>query len=1192
MKINEAREQFKNGLSEEQIQFLDVMDNNVLVSASAGSGKTYTLIKKLVDLIVYYHISIENLLVVTFTNSAGEELRNKLYSELLKEINTNTNKEIDKEALYAQLEKIKVADIGTLHSVCYKYVIQYFYKCAINPTSIILSDNDTKVMIDYAIERAIEEYLEIDDEEFYNVYDSFSKSRNSGELKNILKNIYYFVQSLPSKNEWLKSTNYNENNKDLNTNVFANYILNHTKNLFDEYENIFKSMQIESEALGLIKHSVALQSILNDINMFKKCESFEEASKIVFNQFKFLDTKYIWKKEPTDRVEFNERYLKIKDSFNKLALSKLKSYFVGEDTKQLLELEEKVNFQIVKLFEIVEKVNTYYKEYKEENLGLDYNDLEQKMLEILEDKEVKNQLQNNFEFIFVDEYQDINAVQEKILLQLSHKNNMYMIGDVKQSIYGFRMSTPDIFIEKYSSYKNNKLLGNKIDLNKNYRSVDNILQFVNYIFSVIGFNNTMGVNYLEQAMLNCGINRDKNESENSVEINILQPESKNEIITDPIEDNETSDEDDNEIGDSKDELQEKREANFVCEKVKYYLNQRYYDYKTNKLKPIKYNDIAILIRDKSRLLEKIYAELLMNNIPVSTELKIDLFKKYEVNMLTNLLKIVNNLNDDIALVSVLLSPIGKLSNEDLAIIKDKTSIALNDKSKNQNMYFVSYVMNYMENFDNEITNKIKQVFNLVESLNNMQNNFTLSELVHYVIIKYDLYYYFSSFVDGGEKTNNIKQFIKILDNNNYKNNLVRFLDYLKIMEQDNQSYLIQNGANCVNIVTMHKSKGLDYPVVIAVELGKSFSREGTKRDLILTNQLGMGLKYNDVERKIKYKTLSGQANTLKKWIDERKEQIRLFYVAITRPKNYLCLVGTYDIEKANKVTYKNVLDCNSFMELLLYGMIKNNISMSLPKKDQNVIKIKNELYYNFNIINANDKKEQDYDNNTIIENVKMINNFSNELNRQFDFIYPRVIKVAVKNTVTSLLEENDYENFDDEPSAFTLKENVELKNNDALLLGVAYHSVLEQVDYNNENDIKNILENLKNTNQISNEISEKIDVSKIEKTIYDVKNFITPSTTILKEKQFMLRDSYKKLVGSDIDTNVLVQGIVDLILIENSEATIIDFKTNRTTNEKELIEKYKLQLKLYAHAVEEGYGVKIKNKFLYSVYLNKFINLG
>ena len=345
------------------------------------------------------------------------------------------------------------------------------------------------------------------------------------------------------------------------------------------------------------------------------------------------------------------------------------------------------------------------------------------------------------------------------------------------------------------------------------------------------------------------------------------------------------------MSDSKTELKEKQEAMLVLNKVKYYLTQKYYDFKSGKLVPVEYKDIAILIRDKSRVLEKIYTNLLMSNIPVSTEIKISLFEKYEVAILTNLLKLVNNSQDELALASVLLSPIGKMTNEELAIIKNKYQ-----------KDFYACVVEYKDNMQDEIGKKLVAVFDLLFELNQMQNTKTLGEMISVVLEEYDLYSFFESFTDGAEKKNNIEQFLNILGNENYKNNLVLFIDYLKIMEADSQTYMLQNGANSLSIMTMHKSKGLDFPVVIAVELGKSFSEESFKGDLLLTKDLGVGLCYNESDERRKHITLSYQANKLSKWVSERKEQLRLFYVALTRPKNYLCLIGTYEINAIEKLT--------------------------------------------------------------------------------------------------------------------------------------------------------------------------------------------------------------------------------------------------------------------------------------------------
>lgn len=1180
MNSNNGMQNLLNGLTDEQKQFVEFNNSNALVSASAGSGKTLTMIKKLVCLLVYYDMQVEEMLVVTFTNSAGAELKQKLYNELLNEINITNNTDVNKEKLYEKLEKIASADIGTLHSVCYKYILKYFYKCNIDPESKILSDADTNYLLENAINFVIDKYA--NDEEFYEIFDAYSAKRNNLKVINILKNLYYFLMSVPNVDEFINRTINNKENDNINTNVYAKYIFEYLKNTFDEYEKNFIDLEIESANLNLDKANIAINYILNFIKSYKNCKNFEEANKVIFEEFSI--PKVIFPKNCDGlTLDFKDRYQALRKNFVEKALKSAKEFFISNDIDSVLDMEKDVNKQINKLFTIVCDIQNKYNELKSLKNGLDYNDLEHKMLLILQDKSVLNELKNKYKYIFVDEYQDINNLQEEILQKLSNGNNMYMIGDVKQSIYGFRLCTPDIFIEKYHKYKNNNKSGKSIEFNRNFRSVNAILQFVNYVFSVIATSNTMGIDYKNNAMLDCGMQRDCNyEDDRCVELNILnKAESEDENIDDNA----------NEINPDQEDI---TQAKFVVKKVKEYLGKEYYNFKTKELTKINYKDIAILIRDKSNFLYKLYIELLNNNIPVSTELKLKLFEEYEVNLLISYFKLLSNFKDDLSLATVLHSSIVGLSNNDLATIKKYNNEYL--KSMNnvdlELKRFSNAVINYCNNVDDKIAFKINQFLKELDEFRFELNSKSLREIAINIVTKYNLKNYFYSFIDGNQKLTNISLFLDLLNNPNYSNNLDKFLSYLEVLQNKDYTCNVQNGANFVTITTMHKSKGLDYPVVIACDLGKKFSIQSLTEDIIINNNLGVGIKYHDLKNRKTENTLSYVANKLNKKTTENKEQLRLFYVALTRAQNYLCMIGYYDITKIPNLKYKEVLNLNSFMELILYSIIKHN-NMNIFSKVNSIIKLNDDLSFGINIIRENDNIVQVYDNKMEIKDNSLFvdNEILNGLKRNFSYIYPhqKIRNVALKTSVTGLMEE-DYVEINTSPKELKVAESD--RNKLALEIGNAYHLIMENVDYFADQNVSEIVSKQLSLGLISEDVAKFIEVEKIENAIKTVKALIDTNTQILKEAQFIIKDKHKNLIkNSNDETKVMVQGVVDLVLIKNNVATLIDFKTNRTKDEDSLKEKYALQIKLYTYALENAKNIKVENKYLYSFYLNKLIKM-
>lgn len=1158
-------EDFLSKLSSEQKEFVQFNNNNALVSASAGSGKTFTMINKLVALIVYYHVNIDDLLVVTFTNSAGEELKQKLYNGLLKELSTTKNTSIDKDKLYSDLERINTCDIGTLHSVCFKYIMKYFYKCGVSPTSTILSEEDTNYLLNQAINNVIAEY--VDDEVFYALFNAYSNKRNNLKIINIIKSIYYFMQSIPDVDYFVNNVINNEKNKQLDTNICANYIVSTLKDSFNESEKTFKELLIEAESLELEKYVESIGSILRAITEYRNCNNYIEVAKLLNNGFEIARVSKP-RNASVEVLDFAERYKYHKERFSDV-IKNLKTYFLSENENDILNIEKQILQNVNKCIEIVTAVDQEYKKLKENKDGLDYNDLEHGMLKLLADDVVLGELKNKYKYIFVDEYQDINNVQESILTKLSNGKNLYMIGDVKQSIYGFRLCTPDIFIEKYNTYKNNLKSGKSIEFNRNFRSVDNILQFVNYIFECIGTPNTMGIDYKASSMLQCGKEINGNSEDSvDVEVNIIDKVSKEE--DENSEDEETL-EDNADI-----------EAKLVVNKVQEYLTKKYLNLDTKEYVNIEPKDIAIIIRDKSKLSLKVYLELQNANIPVNTELKLDLFDAFEINLLTSYLKLLSNPNDDLSMVTVLRSHMVGLTDEELMAVRNAKKFGT----------YVDAVEEYINSVDDEVTYKIKSLKNDLEYYRFKLSNDTLKGVVTDIVTRYNLMNYFGSMPDGIQKKSNIEIFVNLLNNQNYEYNLSKFLDYVELLKNKEYSTSVQNGLNAVTIMTMHKSKGLDYPVVILAELGKRFSIQTLKSDAIMSSELGIGLKYNNVVNRTTTNTISYMANRLSKELSERREQIRLYYVALTRAKNYLCLIGTYDMLNINNIKNRDVLKCNSFLELTMYAMFKhqNNTALYNPKS---TIHISDNNAFNIQIYTPNDISNREIVKKLQVKENKLFvdNDLVNKLKSSFMYIYPYTKKknIARKTSVSTMLNDVDYVEQNYEPQELVIGESI--VNTFGIDVGNAYHAIMERINYNGEDNVLDIMKSLVSQGVISEKISKHIDIKKIQIAIDNIRKLITKDTKILKEQQFMIRDKHSNLVNSSSDeTLVMVQGIIDLVLIDKDKSILIDFKTNKISEE-ELIEKYRLQIDLYSKAIEGATGTKVKEKYLYSFHLNKLINL-
>ena len=475
--------------NEKQQEFLDVNNCNVLVSASAGSGKTSTMIQKLIRIISSERTPITSLLVVTYTNAAASEIKLKLFNEITNLINTTTDLK-EKSFLQDQLNNINNAEIGTLHAICKKLIVKYFYKIEESPDFSLISEKDEKYLLDTAIKNVFNSHIISSDDSFFELYDCYNSKRTDKHLKQMCLHLYYYkcskIDYINWKNEFLNSS-YNPN---LNSNTACNYVLEYYQNLFLSFSS--QLIQLRNQALNLSneKYVNYLNCRLQFVDEISKVSNFETAVKVI-NNLNLPDKPKKSDKASANEIDFDEDI----SVFNKIFGDLLKKFKEDLTSTNLDDIKSSIvgsRANVIKLMDIVEEIDREYQKLKRSKNSLDFNDLEWKMLKLLEDQEVKDTLKNQYKYIFVDEYQDINDKQESILRSLASQDNYYMIGDVKQSIYAFRQSSPKIFIAKYNEFSSSKNSNRLINFNANYRSDKNILEFANSVFDNIITKDTIG----------------------------------------------------------------------------------------------------------------------------------------------------------------------------------------------------------------------------------------------------------------------------------------------------------------------------------------------------------------------------------------------------------------------------------------------------------------------------------------------------------------------------------------------------------------------------------------------------------------------------------------------------------------------------------------------------------------------------
>ncbi len=1135
--------------NEEQKQFIKAFGSNVLVSASAGAGKTSTMIQKLVTILKTTKIPVSSLLVVTYTNAAASEIKHKLYNEISKSIN-NTDDEKERLYLVNQLDNINNAEIGTLHAICKKLLVKYFYELDLSPDFVLLSEQEKKYLLDSAIDSVFKDKINKNDDKFYALYECYNAKRNDETLKKIVTDLIDYSNAIINYSEWSKNTLEHNYTDDLDNNEACKYVMQYYKNRVGYYKKEYERLLDYAQRVQIDRFNEYLYNRKVFIDEFAESKSFTQSNKILFG-YQFSKKPNCGKNDSVDITELNDRIVEVSDDFNKL-IKDIKEQYVSDDVDIIKQNINNAKNNLITIYDLVDHVKQTYKEYKLKRNCLDFNDLEDKMINLL-DGGICDLLKNKYQYIFVDEYQDINDKQEYILSKLVSGDNYYMIGDVKQSIYAFRQSSPKIFISKFNSFQSNKDNGSVINFNKNYRSERNILEFVNSIFARLITKQTIGIDYTANAMFES----DRQLVGGKVRLNIINKDSNDEVENDG------------------EELEnDKKEAIVIAQQIVDICKE-----KSPSGENYKYSDIAIIMRNGGHFLSVLSKTLTAMQIPIKASIKNEFLDSLESQILVSILKVVSNYKDEISLC-IVLKNLFNVTDEELAEI----SMYNKDTSFSDNIEMVKND----NSMSNAINIKIQDFFNFWNDSQTLLTHMTISDYLYWVLDKYNLLLKIKSWGNSIERENNALQFIKLTQNEDFQYNIDKFLNYLDFVSRNDEPQIIGGGANCVTLCTIHYSKGLEFPVVILAGMGKKFQLNKDTSDVVRNNRFGFGVKNIDSENRTLQDTIVRCACKIDNRKSEFDEEIRLLYVAMTRPKNILVMVGSYHLEKTVQLSQLDVYDANSFIELILGSMGKNLDKFNGNNSDFVLNKgLSDECIVN--IIDGNSIVDDSINHSSVVlsePNSQLLQSLQGVFDKA-----PSLETHTIKNTVTNILrEEIDYENLISKPKVFTIADGVD--NTDALSLGTAYHTIMQNLDFSeNEAKILDIIKDMVDKNIVGDNISKLINVNQILKAIQVIRPLIVSAKNVYREKQFLLREKYSDIIKNSSNNDfVIIQGVIDLAIV-GDEVVLIDYKTNKTKSERFLIDEYRLQLEIYKIAFEKATNLKVDHIFIYSFEMGKLIEI-
>ena len=1201
-----------------------------------GSGKTAVLVERIINKVIVDKVDIDKILIVTFTNAAASEMRERILEAIYKKLEEKP----EDSNLQRQITLLNKASICTIHSFCLDVIRNNFFEIDTSANFRIGDTAEIELLKNDVIEEIFEQkYLE-EDRGFLKLIETYTEYRGDEKLIELILDIYKYIQSSPFPLKWLNEKvemfNIKENEDFANT-IWGKIILSNVKeNVKKCILQLEKVMQDTSKFWELDKYTQTLEQDINGLAyIYKNITSWDMTYKNM--------NEVNWKKWPIDKKVTLELKNEAKDIRDKVK-KEFNSICLKYDSKEAIKDIQDMYLVLKELEKIIKEFSNAFSQKKKEKNIIDFNDIEHFALKILvkEDEkgniiktEVAEKYREKFVEIAVDEYQDSNLVQEYILNSISNGKNIFMVGEVKQSIYKFRQARPELFLEKYEKYnlktQANTDEGLKIQLFKNFRSRTNVLDITNLVFENIMSKDLGDVEYSTEEFLNYGANYPENVAlapvSYTTELNIidLKEEDLDIYKSDEIGE-EQENNDDERIEDSV------LEARFVAKKIKDLLDSgiAVYDKKRGYRK-ITYKDICVLLRATSKLAPIYEKEIAELDLPVFSDASNTYLDSMEIQTMMALLKTIDNPMQDIPLVTVLRSNIGGFTDNELIQIR------LADK----NSTFYEAMLKSRLSIEQNLKTKIEDLLEKLEKWRNEEKYLPLDEFIWKLYIDTGFYHYVSLLPNGNLRQANLKLLFekaKQYEKASFKGlfNFIHFMDKVKLNSNDmGSAKLIGENDNVIRIMSIHKSKGLEFPVVFLSGTGKKFNMQDLNNPVILHQDIGFGLKYIDTDRKIEYDTLTKDAIKIQNKRETISEEMRILYVALTRAKEKLIITGlskdfkkqmiekeklleVYSNSKENKINhslvgkYISYLDWIELVYLYNKDKIENFLTLNEFKKTDILKEMKKAEEISIDVEKILNKEAEKVE---LSIKIKEEENIQKTLSWKYEYLESS--KIPTKTSVTKLknMENNDVQSevdFEDLMKANATKEekNKEVEKEEKtstityvpkftkeqqkltpMQKGTLMHLCVQKLDEKKEyskDDLEKFVQDLYEKGIITKLELESINIQVLYKyTTSTLFKELKNAKKVEKEKPFYISIPAKKINENASSTEkILVQGMIDLYYIdENDRLILVDFKTDKIKQgqEKILEERYKVQLELYKEALESALGRKVDKAMIYSL---------
>ena len=1081
--------------TDEQRDIIDSRNKNILVSASAGSGKTTVMIQRIIDLVLDEkdRTPISKFLIVTFTKASAADMKQKLIEAF--------QKNQDDEFCLEQIDNVDTSDISNLHSFCSRLISTYFYEVNVDPSFQVLDGTVSAFLQDRAIQKLFEKKEKLNDKEYFRLFDIFQKKRQDKKLKNIIKRFNNFLNSNLDSEKWFFDTLESAYNLDLSKNSCARLINNtvssKTKELVEALE-LFADICEKSNQEKVANYFMEIADLFKTVNFHN---SFEVNAKNI------IGAKFPTSPRVSSNVDIKPQIETMRE-FAKSQFENFQKNFVSDDIEFLKQGLKEMKEVALSLYDLVKEFNEIYDELKREVNGLDFNDLERKTLEILKNPEILQTLKEKYKYIFVDEYQDINSVQEAIISLLSRDNNRFMVGDIKQSIYRFRLCDPDIFLDKYEKYDGKMPKSELHKLNCNFRSDKKILKFVDEVFSGVMTENFGGVDYEKDSQFVSG--DDNYDNPNSVNLFFVDTtkEKKEAVIPEgvySVKNHTQEDLDDEERG----VIEAKLVANTIT-RIKETVGDDFH-----------YSDFAVLVGSRNAMVLKFIETLKSFGVKVSSDEKYNLMKQVYVQEILNFIKLCCNRDNDYILFKVLKSRLFNFTDDDLVKIR------LVEPKKR----FFECIQEFEKLEDEKLKQKIKQFNDELLKFSAFARILNIKQLCKKIIEEFSLYQINDASLEFENANRNIDMMIDALPETDVFDFVLNYENFA--LEVENEC-----GGDTVSIMTIHKSKGIEFKYVFLINTVNEFNFESTYDSVLFNKTFGVGIDYFDLVNRTQIETIASSGIKL---LEKRKlveEQQRVLYVALTRAKEKLFVICSKEKDKiAQKI--KEHKNCYAdWFEPIIYK--------ELNGEHNDII--------NFEMYRSSDLNDK----NELETKALLLKDAEVEQPVWFEYDYTDSKDFSLKSSISKLLKSAD--------------ENKEYTGSGSSAeRGTDYHSFLQKIDFK-AGDVDSQIENIALTHN-------KIDVNLIKNVLkLPIFSEISGANYILTEREFYSKLSTDRVKQSNANSEFVLQGIVDLVAVFDDGFIVLDYKTGKCNDEK--LENYSFQLNVYAEILEKILGKKALKKVL------------